>query len=639
MADEGFKRKLTAILSADVEGYSRLMGDDEESTVRTLTAYREVMTTLIKQHNGKVLDSTGDNLLAEFVSVVDAVQCAVAVQKEIKVRNDQLPENRRMQFRIGINLGDVIQEEDLIYGDGVNIAARLEGLAEPGGICISKTAFDHIESKLPYGYEFLGDQTVKNIAKPVGAYRVLMEPRVTVAGEPEKEKRPPMKRMPILVGITALVVLAVAVGIWQFYIRRPSIEPASEKKMAFPLPEKPSIAVVPFDNLSGDPDQEYIADGICENIISTLSKIPALFVIARNSTFTYKGKPVKISQVSEELGVRYVLEGSVQKSGDRLRISAQLIDALKGNHLWAETYDRDMKNLFITMDDITLAIGKSLAVELLPYGAETGGRGIDTKDLKAWSLYVQGFHYLERLSKEDILKARELFEQAVDIDPNFTNAWTQLAAAHQFDARWFSSSPKESLELAKKIAIKSLEMNDSLSVTYVLLGDIYMMEKQYEEAISDYRKAVALDPNDPVAYFSLARGLFFYGQPDKAVPLIKKGMRLHPHYQWYFPMMLGKVYYHSGRNEDALAMFEQVYEMCKQGGCNPKWGHLYLSMVLIELGRDEEARAHMQKVLEHDPRFNIEDRRKQNLYKDQAMNERELAAHRKAGAPEHPASK
>ena len=354
MADEGFKRKLTTILSADVEGYSRLMGDDEEATVRTLTAYRDVLTTLIQQHNGKVVDSPGDNLLAEFVSVVDAVQCAVAVQKEIKTRNDQLPKNRRMLFRIGINLGDVIQEKGRIYGDGVNIAARLESLANPGGICISKTAFDQIESKLPYGYEFLGDQTVKNIAKPVSAYRVLMEPRVTIAGELEKEKRSPARRMPILVGAVAIIVLAVALGIWQFYIRRPSVEPASVDKMTFPLPDKPSIAVLPFNNLSGDPEQTYLVDGLTENIIGGLSKIPEMFVIASNSSFTYKGKPVKVQQVAEDLGVRYVLEGSVQRSDEQLRVTTQLIDALNGRHVWSEKYDRKMEDFFSVQDEITL---------------------------------------------------------------------------------------------------------------------------------------------------------------------------------------------------------------------------------------------------------------------------------------------
>jgi len=312
MAEKGFTRKLTAILSADAVEYSRLMGEDEEATVRTLKAYRDVFYTLIQQHNGHVLDSPGDNLLAEFVSVVDAVQCAVAVQKEIKARNDELPDDRRMQFRIGINLGDVIQEEEKIYGDGVNIAARLEGLAEPGGICISKTAFDHIESKLPYGYDYIGDQTVKNIAKPVGAYRVLMDPRITASGKPVDEKPTGKRRMLFLVGAVAVFMLAVAAGIWQFYVRPPSVEPASMEKMAYPLPDKPSIAVLPFVNMSNDPEQDYLSDGFTEDLITTISKIPDLFVISRQSTFTYKAKPVKVQTVAEDLGVRYILEGSIQ---------------------------------------------------------------------------------------------------------------------------------------------------------------------------------------------------------------------------------------------------------------------------------------------------------------------------------------
>ena len=356
MAEEGFKRKLTAILSADVEGYSRLMGEDEEATVRTLTAYREVLTTLIQQHNGRVIDSPGDNLLAEFASVVDAVQCAVAVQKEINARNAELPENHRMQFRVGINLGDVIQEGGRIYGDGVNIAARLEGLAKPGGICISKTAFDHIESKLPYGYEFLGDQPVKNIAKPVGAYRVLMDPRVTIAGEPEEKKPALVRRKAILVGGIALVIVVLAALIWNFYFRHAPIEPASVEKMAFPLPDKPSIAVLPFVNMSRDPEKDYLADGLTENIITALSKIPEMFVIARNSTLTYKDKPVKVQQVAEDLGVRYILEGSVQKADDRVRINAQLIDTIKGHHLWAQRFDREFEDLFALQDEITLKI-------------------------------------------------------------------------------------------------------------------------------------------------------------------------------------------------------------------------------------------------------------------------------------------
>jgi len=333
MGTEGFKRKITAIMSSDVVGYSKLMGDDEAATVQTLAVYKSVMSALIEQHRGRVIDSPGDNMLSEFASVVDAVQCAVAIQKELISRNAELPEHRRMQLRIGINLGDVIQEEDRIYGDGVNIAARLEALADPGGICVSKTAFDHIETKLPLGYEFLGEQEVKNIAKPVGAYRVVMEPRVTVADVKEKEETIPFWRRKAAIS-GAIVVLVVIIGVvaWKLYLRQLPIESVSVEKMTFPLPDKPSIAVLPFDNLSGDPEQEYFSDGLTDEIIALLSKVPKLFVIARNSTFTYKGKPVKVQQVSEELGVRYVLEGSVKKAGDKIRITAQLIDALSGHH-------------------------------------------------------------------------------------------------------------------------------------------------------------------------------------------------------------------------------------------------------------------------------------------------------------------
>jgi adenylate cyclase len=298
MATDGFKRKLTAILSADVAGYSRLMGEDETETLRTLEVYKGIMSDLIRQHRGRVVDSPGDNVLAEFASVVDAVQCAVAVQKEIQARNTELPENRRMQFRIGINLGDVIEEEERIYGDGVNIAARLEALADPGGICVSKAAFDHIESKLPLGYEYLGEQTVKNIAKPVGAYRVMMEPRVTMkaetkAKEGERPKAQGVRRNPIVIGaLGAIVVLAIAAGVWQFALRPspPRVKPASKEKMAFPLPDKPSIAVLPFVNMSGEKEQEYFSDGITENIITdsprfqgylSLHAIQLLFTRAR----------------------------------------------------------------------------------------------------------------------------------------------------------------------------------------------------------------------------------------------------------------------------------------------------------------------------------------------------------------------
>ena len=343
MTPDNLKRKLAAILSADVKGYSRLMEEDEEGTIRTLKAYLEVITGFIQQHRGHVVATGGDSILAEFTSVVDAVRCAVGIQEELKERNREVVENRRMEFRIGINLGDVVEEGDTILGDGVNIAARVQSLAEAGGICLAGTAYDQIKNKLAIGYEYVGEQTVKNIKEPVMIYRVLMEPGIKFpeAALEEKAKTKTWIKWALYFGVVLVAVMAVMV-VWRLYLRPAphSAEVASKEKMAFPLPDKPSIAVLPFVNLSEDPKQEFFSDGITEDIITALSKVPKLFVIARNSTFTYKGKPVKVKQVSEELGVRYVLEGSVQKSGDRVRINAQLIDALTGHHLWAERYDR-----------------------------------------------------------------------------------------------------------------------------------------------------------------------------------------------------------------------------------------------------------------------------------------------------------
>ncbi|MBW2405882.1 MAG: adenylate/guanylate cyclase domain-containing protein [Deltaproteobacteria bacterium] len=330
MTTQDLKRKLTAILSADVKGYSRLMGDDDEATVRTITAYRKVITEVVQKHRGRVVDSPGDNILAEFSSVIDAVSSSVEIQKELGVRNAELPEDRKMEFRIGVSLGDVIHEEDRIYGDGVNVAARVESLADPGGICLSGTVFDQIESKLPLGYDYLGEQSVKNISKPVRIYKALMDPGAVGKVIGEERSEPRRGQRAAVAAVTLLLLIVGGLLIWPTAL--PPVQVASVEKMVYQLPDKPSIAVLPFDNLSKNTEQEYFSDGLTEEIIAALSSVPKLFVIARNSTFTYKGKPVKVQQVSEELGVQYVLEGSVRKGGDKIRITAQLIDALNGGH-------------------------------------------------------------------------------------------------------------------------------------------------------------------------------------------------------------------------------------------------------------------------------------------------------------------
>jgi adenylate cyclase len=573
MTQEGFKRKLTAILSADVEGYSRLMGEDEEATVRTITAYREVLTTLIQQHNGKVLDSPGDNLLAEFVSVVDAVQCAVAVQKEIKSRNDELPENRRMQFRIGINLGDVIQEEGRIYGDGVNIAARLEGLAEPGGICVSKTAFDHIESKLPYGYEFLGDQTVKNIAKPVGAYRVLMEPRVTVAGEPEKEKRSPVRRMSILVGALAVLVLAVAVGIWQFYVRHPKGEPAAIEKIAIPLSDKPFIAVLPFDNMSGDPEQEYFSDGMTEEIITKLSMNPGLAVIARNSTFFYKGKRIKTQQIAQELRARYVVEGSVRKAGNMVRITAQLIDATTESHLWAKTYDREFKDIFSLQDEIAQQVVAALNIESRE-AEQARVRRIPTENLTAYDSLLRGLSHFSRLTEEKNAKAKAMFERAIELDSEYASAYGLLGIAHFMDYAFGWNRDPRTLEQAFEFARKAISLDDSLSFAHALLSMAYAQKGQFEQAISQAERALSLNPNDPYAYHSMGNTLNSVGRSEEAVEAIKKAMYLDPHYAVYYNFDLARAYTNLGQYKEAIASLKESLAR------NPDWIPAYFELAM-----------------------------------------------------------
>jgi TolB-like protein/class 3 adenylate cyclase/lipopolysaccharide biosynthesis regulator YciM len=597
MVQKGFKRKLTAILSADVEGYSRLMGEDEEFTVRTLTAYREVMATLIQQHNGKVLDSPGDNLLAEFVSVVDAVQCSVAVQKEINARNTELPENRKMQFRIGINLGDVIQEDERIYGDGVNIAARLEGLSEAGGICISKTAFDHIESKLPYGYEFLGDQTVKNIAKPVGAYRVLMEPRVTVAGKPEQGKRSPVRRIPILVGAVAVLALAVALGVWQFYSRRPTIEPASLDSMALSLPDKPSIAILPFDNISGDPEQEFFSDGMTDDIITDLSKISDLFVIARNSVYKYKGKDVDVNKVGRELGVRYVLEGSVRMAGNQVRINAQLIDTATGGHPWAERYEGPLDHLFSLQENITQKIAEVIAVKLT-----VGGKGAipkrETDNLEAYLTFLKGWQHYRRFNPDAFLEAIPLFEKAIELDPNYWRAYAVIAKIY-FEV--YQRRPwRRRLELTRTENYRQINryltiaLKGPTPLAHEVATQMHIRHSNYEEAVTEAKRAVSLDPKDPDSHFAMGQALLYASRHREAVESFKRAMQIDPLYQDTFGYGLGMAYFFMIRYEKAVELFERAYKS------NPEdmktlW---FLSAAYAHLGREREAEATFAKLSE-----------------------------------------
>ncbi len=629
MAERGFKRKLTAILSADVAGYSRLMAEDETATVKTIASYREIMSSLIKQHRGRVVDSPGDNLLAEFASVFDAVQCAVGVQKEIETQNAELPDNRRMEFRIGINLGDVIEEEGRIYGDGVNISARLEALADPGGICVSKTAFDQIETKLPLGYEYLGEQSVKNIPKPVGAYRVLMKPDAAGKLIGEKKFLGRFSRKAALATIIVLFMVAGGLIGWNIYLQQSNkLEPASLDKMAFPLPDKPSIAVLPFDNMSGDTEQEYFSDGLSDQIISSLSKIPHLFVIARNSTFTYKGKPVKVQKVAEDLGVRYVLEGSVQKSADRVRITAQLIDATTGRHKWSERYDRDLGDIFAIQDDITMAITKSLNIELIEGEQARLWQKRSTTNLKAYLKYLEGTSYHYRLTKEDNTRARQIFEEALALDPGYANVYVSLGATHWYDARYgWVESRADSIKMAYKYAQKAIELDDTLDLAHTLIGGIYLLKRQYEKNIAQAERAIAINPSGAWNNIFMAGALGCSGRWEESLGYAEKAIRLAPFPPVSYYWLLGRSYFMTSQYDKAVKTFKKAVHV------NPDYlvARAFLAACYSSLDRQAEATAEAREVLRINPKFNLASYAKTLPYKNEADIERYVTALRKAG--------
>ena len=629
MITQVYKRKLSAILSADVKGYSRLMGEDEVATVRTITAYRELVATLIQKHHGRVVDSPGDNILADFVSVVDAVQCAVDIQKEITDRNTELPEERKMEFRIGVNLGDVIEDGARIYGDGVNIAARVESLADASGISISGTTYDQVKNKLDLGYEYLGEQVVKNIPEPVRVYRILMHPGTAGSLVYRHRKDDPRHRRRATV--IALFVLLVGVGafaVWKFYPREsaPPLEIVSEERKVSPLSEKPSIAVLPFDNLSGDPEQEYFSDGITEDLITDLSKISGLFVIARNSVFTYKGRAVKIEEVGRELGVRYVLEGSVRKANDRVRITAQLVDATTEGHLWAERYDRDLKDIFALQDEVTHKIVAALAVKLTE-GEQMRLVRKYTDNMEAYDSVLKGKEYKYRYTKDTNVQARQMYERAIELDPEFAFAYALLALTHFQEWSFGWSQDPRTLEQAFELAQRAIALDESLPLGHAILGVVYLWKKQHEQAIAELENAIALSPNDADGLAILGDLLNWDGRPEKAIGFVKKAMRLNPMYPVWYLWNLGHTHFLMGRYEEAIETLKRARDR------NPNFlpAHVYLAASYSERGWQKEARAEAAEIEKLSPQTSMEGWRQRLPYKDQTVLERLLDSLRKAG--------
>ena len=599
MTTQEVKRKLAAILSADVKGYSRLLTKDEAGTLQMLNTYEEVMTNLIRDHHGRMVDTRGDNVLAEFSNVVDAVECGVKIQRELRARNDKLPVHRKMEFRIGINLGDVMEEEDKIFGDGVNIAARTQGLADGGGLCISGIVYEHIKNKLTLRYEYFGKQRVKNIAGPVKVYRVLIEPE-TLGSAVSRWKRAGVNYWKRIHPAFKILVALVAAGnaLWQIYPRfispltgvtpKEKIEVASKEKMAFPLPDKPSIAVLPFVNMSEDPKQEYFSDGMTEDLITDLSKISGLMVIARNSTFTYKGKPVKIKQVAEELGVRYVLEGSVRRGGDEIRINAQLIDAMTGVHLWAERYDGTTNKVFALQDQITQKIVSALKVKLTGGEKEqVGQKGTD--NIEAYNAFLEGMGHLYRYTPDGTARAATLFKKAIELDPNYGQAYRGVAAVYYQVTLFTGLLPALNMSWTEgRLRFREytqMAMKKTTPDAYALSALLYLSRRQHKEAISELERGLALDPNNASSFFNLGRVLYLGGRPKEGIEYLNKSWRLDPRSRYLYLVALSYAHFCMGEIAEAATFMEQA------GRLNPEAAGPSLAAFYALLGRDQDARA------------------------------------------------
>jgi adenylate cyclase len=631
MPTEKAKRKLAAVLHADVKGYSRLMGEDEEATVRALASSREEMARLVQVHRGRVVDTAGDGFLLEFASVVDAVGFALEFQEEIKGRNADVPENRRMEFRIGINVGDVIAEGDKIYGDGVNIAARLEALAEGGGICISGTAHDQVKKKLALDYEFLGEQTVKNIAEPVRAYRVRMSADVSGGEElTGKSIHPRAWRTTALAALSILTAIAVAAALWHFFVR-PGPTPtsvSSAETPALPLPDKPSIAVLPFANMSGDPKQEYFSDGITEEIITGLAKVPKLFVIARNSSFAFKGKPVTVQDVARKLAVRYVLVGSVRKVKDRVRITAQLIDAQTGGHVWAERYDRELKDIFALQDEVTLAVMKAMRVKLIAGEQARQWAKKGTDNLEAYQKFLEAQVYSRQVTKAGTAKARQLLEEAQALDPTFAGARALLAHGHLMDAfMGWSKNPRTSGRKAYELARKAVKLDDSLDPAHYIIGLVYVYLHEFDKAVAEGERAVELNPNGAEALAFLGYILNCAGRPTEAIETLQRAIRLNPMPPAFYYHFLGAGYMQARQYDKAVVTYKKALRL------QPEYANCLLGLAAAysRTGHKEKARETVAKFLTINPKFSLTHLEKVFPYKDPAARKRTIDALRKAG--------
>ena len=626
------ERRLAAILAADVQGYSRHTELDEETSTSTLRMYRAVVEESISAHRGHIFSSAGDGVVAEFPSIVEAIRCAVEIQNEIAERNASVPDKQQMQFRIGVNLGDVIAEANNLYGTGVNVAARLEQLAEPGGICISQTVYDQVRKIVEIPFEDIGERRLKNIAEPIHVYRICPSPL------------PWLKRLfsrrGLVLGFSAaagvaLLLLAMAGG--AFYLHQPAalwdalVGDGS-------LTEHPAIAVLPFADMSATHDQQYLADGITEELTTGLAKFPELIVMSRNSTLTYKDKPTDSRQVGKDLNVSYVVEGSVQRADNNVRVTAQLIDAITGSQLWADRYDREINSIFAIRDDITRSIvgtigglgGKLAQAEV----AHLAGK--DPNSFTAYDYLMRGWYEWHKFTRESNAAARDLFEQARKIDPNYARAYAGLAWAYadDYDYEWTEDFEK-TLKLTLEMAQTAVRLDPNDYQAQWALGWACLYNRQYEQAMAHYLRARELNPNDAELLAEMANFLIWIGQPKQAIDQVKEAIRLNPFHENWYVEYLGWAYEEAGMPKEAIEIFEQAIDL-QNPDDDGLWYFPFIAAAYADptVGRMDDAHKIVKTLLSRKPEFSISEALSHAYpYKTKEQIDRLENAARRAGVP------
>ena len=626
MTTQEIQRKLATILSGDVKGYSRLLFKDGAGTARTLAAYKEMMVSLIQSHGGKAIDTPGDHVLAEFPDVMEAVQCAVEMQKELKSRNDELPEPRRMEFRFGLDLGEVLQKEETIFGDGVNIAVRIQSFADAGGICLSGKVYEQIKSKLEFRYDYLGKPTVQNIAEPVRIYRVLLEGEtVSFVETCTRIGLFYWKRFRIVVTVIVALVGA-ANGIWQLY---PRIFPpaGNAAKTAYPLPDKPSLAVMPFVNMMSDNHKlDLFCDGMTVEIINALSKIPEVFVIASDSMAVYKGKSTNAHQVGKDLGVRYVLEGSVRESGGAVRVTTQLIDAIQNRNLWSERYDRSIEDTFALQDEISMKVLTEIRVKLTD-GEVARLYEKGTKNLQAYLKVLEGNGYLQQANKESNAVALRLYREAIALDPNYAMAYIRQTYGLTYSLYYGGSESSKEVVLSNAMTSveKAIALDDS-SAGAAALSQVYRMMLQTEKAIEAGQRAIKLDPNSPSAAYSLANALLLSGKAEDAIPLYQQAIRLNPLVSGYH-MQYGAACRVIGKYDESISAFKESIKLTPDSLLS----NINLVYTYMLAKREKDARATVAEVYRIDPNFSLDNWSKMLPMKEGPGKDRYIDNLRKAG--------